>query len=420
MTIAASGPLRTTAIRTEYGGGTPMRLGSYARGHPSKWVRANSTDNEAVNNSAGVPAQGTAMRMSHFRGQAKGWTYTNVDVRTNNYYPHGPFGSDWLGANGTDWPCHHINNNGVYSTSTSYYAMIIYARQNNGPCTFTNNSEIQGAGGAPNSGAGQHCIYLYNSENASYANRPIIVNNYAIRGGGGAGGYGGTGGTGGQGYYDTGYTAQEGPIYSGPGNNSDFQCSNYSVGTVQDYSRAYWGTTQAANVDGSDQQTAIAGGGYTYYRHTYREQTVINSSPGTPNPWSRVTRHHEIYRQFPSSYRTITNGGGGGGGGNGGRGIGYNSPNQGGAGGAPGAGGSTNAGSGGYGGTGGTGGSWGENGQTGNTGATGNGGNYGGGAAGTGGAAGGAAGYSVYAATKWGFANYNTVQGPYGGGVANS
>ena len=65
------------------------------------------------------------------------------------------------------------------------------------PSHSSTTSEMQGGGGVPNRGPGQHAIYLYNSENASYANRPIIVNNYAIRGGGGAGGVGGQGGPGG-------------------------------------------------------------------------------------------------------------------------------------------------------------------------------------------------------------------------------
>jgi hypothetical protein len=403
MTIVASGQLNMSAIAAEYGAGqTDSKLGDFYRGAGgAKWVRANSGDNGAVNLSAGVPATQTDLKYSHFYGQAKGWQYTNTTVRVpspSHYHCHVEFGSDWLGANGTNWPCYYINNNGIYSTSTSYYALVIYGRQDNGPFTFTNNSEIQGAGGAPNSGAGQHAVYIYNSENASYANRPIIINNYAIRGGGGAGGVGGQGGTGGQGYYN--YTAQDGPTYQTWGydlvertGGSHGICDIYWAGSLiyDQYQPPF---------------PPIGIGGYTYYQGAVQ----IDQGGGAG--------HYAIYRQYTATQ--YTGGGGGGAGGNGGRGIGYNSPNQGGNGGAPGAGGSTNAGSGGYGGTGGTGGSWGENGQTGGTGATGNGGNAGGGSPGAGGGGGGAAGYCVYAATKWGFANNNTLNGPYGGGVANT
>jgi hypothetical protein len=414
MTIQGSANLQMGHLCTEYGVAVANAyLSQFHRGHASKYVRANSGDNAAVNGSAGVPATYVNLQIAHFAGQAKGWTYTNSVVRINNYYPHGEFGSDWLGANGTGWPCTFINNNGIYSQGTSWYACIIYGRQNNGSFLFQNNSEIQGGGGAPNSGAGQHAIYLYNSENASYDNRPIIHNHGAIRGGGGAGGVGGTGGTGGPGYYDTPYTAQEGPAYD----KSTYRWMTDSGGT----DTAIWAGTLVGSA--TTLANPFANGAYTYYRHTLREQNSYGGgSPGPhepPNPtyWKS---YYEIYRQYTAYSRTITSGGGGGAGGNGGRGIGYNSPNQGGSGGSPGAGGQAYAGSGGYGGTGGTGGSWGAVGNTGNTGATGNGGNYGGGYGGAAGAGGGAAGYSIYAASKWGYWSPGTNNGPYGGGVANS
>lgn len=424
MTIAATGPLRATAIRTEYGGSNPMRLGNYRRGHASLWVRANGSGNIAVNHSAAVTGTTVPLRMSKFRGQGKGWTYTNTTVRTANattqhYHCHAEFGTDWLGANGTNWPMFYINNNGIYSTSTSYYALVIYGRQNNGPFTFTNNSEIQGAGGAANSGAGQHAVYIYNSENAVYANRPIIVNNYAIRGGGGGGGKGGTGGTGGRGYYDTAYTAWE-PSETGEyftENSYGLRAQRSGTGSQSfPYSWRYewfWGGYlggSTANNTGSIPNPPASAGfsGITYYRAS----TQIAS---TGRYW------YGIRRSYPSTYRTITAGGGGGAGGNGGRGIGYNSANQGGNTGAGGAAGGTNAGAGGQGGTGGTGGSWGAVGNTGNQGAGGGYGNYDGwGPAGALGTTGGAAGYSIYAATKWGLVNNNTLNGPTGGGVANS
>ncbi len=396
MTIAASGPLRIENLGNEYGWAPdpgPWRMSHYRRGHASRLVRANSGNNGAVNGSAGVPTSGP-LRMAHFRGQSKGWTFTNSSVRINNYYPHGEFGDDWLGANGTGWPCFFINNNGIYSNGTSWYALIIYARLDNGPFTFTNNSEIQGGGGPPNSNPGQHAVYVYNSGSV-YANRPIIVNNHAIRGGGGAGGVGGTGGTGGTGYY----IAQEGPVY---GETPDKYQWYRNVDS--NYHGVWWANQNLwESAHGIPAAASVVLGAYTYYRHT------LMSTAGSTN-------RYQIYRQWA----VYVGGAGGGAGGNGGRGIGYNSPNQGGK---PGAGGGNNGGNsgvGGSGGYGGTGGSWGQNGQTGATGNTGAGGNAGGGYGGAAGGGGGAAGYSVYAASAWGFANYNTIQGPYGGGVANT
>lgn len=414
MTLVASGQLNLATIAAEYGAPTvDLNFGELRRGHPSRYVRSNSANNLAVNMSAGVPATATDLKITEFYGQGRGWRYTNSTTRTNHYHCHAEFGDDWLGTNGTYWPCEYINNATMGATSTSYYALVIYGRQNNGPFTFTNNSEIQGAGGAANSGAGQHAVYIYNSENASQPNRPIIVNNGAIRGGGGGGGKGGTGGTGGQGYYDTPYTAQEGPVY--------------------DPSSYYWYTTTGAGNDvvrwanstvysAVNIAASVVVGGITYFRHTLRSTTTSGGGyqPHTNPEPTYYHRKYEIYRQYPASSRTITNGGVGGAGGNGGQGIGYNDPNTAGVAGANGAGGGTNAGAGGKGGTGGTGGGWGAAGGTGATGATGPTGNYSGGAGGAAGSGGGAAGYSIYAASKWGYANYGTNNGLYGGGVANT
>jgi len=413
MTIIGVGsPLRFGFVCSEYGpSATNAKIGDFYRGAPSNYVRNNSGDNIAVNNSIAVPTAQANLKLSNFYGQGKGWVYTNSTVRVNNYHCHTEFGADWLGANGKDWPCDYINNNGIYSTSTSYYALVFYGRQDNGPCSFTNNSEIQGAGGAPNSGAGQHAVYVYNSENARYEYRPIIYNTYAIRGGGGAGGIGGTGGTGGQGYYD--YGVDSGYAYA---KQSYDMYYNDQPGTNRTFT--YWAGGSQGSVAGN--VTSMAIGQYTYYRNALRltESFDYYGGQGHVYQYTYHIYHYECRQYYVA--RAYTNGGGGGGGGNGGRGIGYNSPNQGGNGGAPGAGGDTNAGSGGYGGTGGTGGSWGANGNTGNTGATGNSGNWAGGSGGAAGAGGGAAGYCVYAATKWGFSNTNTLNGPYGGGVGNS
>jgi hypothetical protein len=394
MTIAASGPLRTGAIRTEYGGTTPMRLGNYRRGHATGWVKTKAANNVSVNLSQNVGI--TVMRMGQFYGQAKGYQYTNTTDRISqypspnvpHYHCHVEFGDDW---EGNTWPCFYINNAAMVSATTSYYALVIYGRST-GPFTFTNNNEIQAAGGAPNSGAGQHAVYIYHT--TAGANRPIFINNYAVRGGGGAGGVGGGGGTGGQGYYQV--LNQEGPAFA---RNST--AWNTATGGTTDI---WWAGARLLNTTNLGGATSWASGGYTYYRSTYVGMNFKR-------------QEYYIYRQWYSN--VVTGGGGGGAGGNGGRGIGWNSPNQGGAGGAPGAGGGTNAGAGGTGGTGGTGGSWGAPGATGGTGAGGGYGNYSGwGSAGGGGGGGGAGGYSIYADGPWGLINNNTLNGPYGGGVA--
>ena len=209
MTIPATGPLRTwggeagwagRGIIDEYGWAAqpPWRLSHYYRGAVQGWVKNKAANNVAVNMSAAVPASG-AMRLSQFRGQAKGFTFTNSIVRApaTHYHCHSEFGDDWANS---PWPCFYINNNTLGASSASYYALVIYGRSV-GPFTFTNNAEIQGGGGAGNSGGGQHAVYIYNT--VAGPNRPIFVNGTGgkVRGGGGGGGKGGTGGTGGATHY---------------------------------------------------------------------------------------------------------------------------------------------------------------------------------------------------------------------------
>jgi hypothetical protein len=399
--IAVSGPLRTGALRTEYGGTTPMRLGKYRRGDVSMFVRKNASDNVAVNHSAAVGDTTQPARLGQFRGQGKGWTFTNsivrldgVDLPGNHYHCHIHFGADFRGANGQDWPMYYVNDNVLASRDPTYFACVIYGRLTYGSFTFTNNGEIQAAGGASNSAAGQHAIYFYST--SSGANRPIVVNNGAIRGGGGAGGQGGTGGAGGTGFYYS--TGQEGPFYSITG--TKYYVTYFTNSAVQ----WTWASTMLGQT-GSGQGPSAVFGAYTYYRHTFR-QTIS------------TTNYYEIYRQWQVT--NYTGGGAGGVGGAGGKGIGYGSPNTNGAAGAGGAAGSTNAGAGGQGGQGGWGQTWGTQGNTGATGAAGAGGNAAGGLGGAAGAAGGAGGYSLYApdSTPWGLVNNGTLNGATGGGTA--
>lgn len=423
MTLISSGPLRTweggtgyglgTGIADEYGWNDPegiYRLSQYYRGHAMGFVKKNAANNPTTNLSAAVPESGP-MRMSVFYGLSKGWTYTNTTDRIvsggAHYYPHNEYGDDWLG---NSWPIEYINNAVIGATWADTLAVVLWGRDL-GPFTFVNNNEIQGASGIPNSGAGQHAFYIQHTVGG--ANRPIIVNNYAIRGGGGAGGVGGTGGTGGTGYYVA--TGQEGPYYN-PGNEL---WSARVTGTANRGFNCFWGGTNLCIsaygvLLGGTPPNATAWGynGYTYYRHTHY------GGPDPPTTGGAVS-YYWIYRQW--QYNQTVGGAGGGAGGSGGYGAGYGRANTGGN---PGAGGGNNGGNsgvGGTGGTGGTGGWFGDYGQTGATGAGGGYGNYSGwGSAGAGGGGGGPPGYSIYAepGCPFGYVNNNTLNGPVGGGTA--
>ena len=137
MTIAASGPLRATAVRTEYGGANPMRLGNYRRGHASLWVRANAANNTSLNLSATVPLSTAPLRMANFRNQEKGWYYTNSTVRTNGYLVETVFGTDW----DVNWPKTWQNGAACGSTAAGTYALIIDGpAATGGSFTFINGS----------------------------------------------------------------------------------------------------------------------------------------------------------------------------------------------------------------------------------------------------------------------------------------
>ena len=416
MTIVASGPLKTAALRTEYGGGIPMRLGTYARGHTSLRVRRNAANNVAVNHSAGVPLTGQPLRLGNFRGQGKGWTYTNTTARIavaehSHYHCHVEFGSDWNGANGTDWPMFYINNEAIVSSSTLTYALVIYGRMDIGPFTFTNNHEIQAGGGATTGAGGQHAVYIYNT--VAGANRPIFVNNYAVRGGGGAGGQGGVGGQGGAGTYTiTVYDPASGYYYTNNGAKEFIESGDRMWKRhdgASDYFAYGWLGTLSTQIRTPAGTTSHVQGIYTYERGA--QKTSYQNPDNYENDYLYEIRRHSQQAQ-------ATTGGAGGAGGAGGRGIGWNAANQGGVLGVAGVAGGTNAGAGGQGGQGGTGGSWGLAGASGATGNIGGAGNAGSGLGGGAGGAGGAGGYSIYAASPWGLINNNTLNGLYGSGAA--
>ena len=210
------------------------------------------------------------------------------------------------------------------------------------------NGELQGAGGAANSGVGGDSLLVEQSGTT-------LLGTGANRAGGGGGGKAGDGGPG-------TYTAQEGPFY----HRHDAGSGVTPIDAPPYYfwesgaSHGYWNSSGAVTFTAAT--SWYDGSVYTYYRGAFAE-TFGGSN-------------YYIYRQWTAASS-------GGAGGNGGRGRGYD--------GAPAAGvsgvaGGTNAGTGG---TGGTGAEWG---ATGSTGATGGSGNAGGGVTGT---AGGLAGYAI-------------------------
>ncbi|QIG67945.1 hypothetical protein EVB55_010 [Rhizobium phage RHph_Y68] len=259
-----------------------------------------------------------------------------------------------------------INSGVVVGSTLPGTAAIRTGTGWSGTLNLDNYGEIQGAGGAANSGAGGHAILC---EAAGMK----IRNFGAIRGGGGGGGKGGNGGPG---YYTS--TVTEGPRFTG-----------YPSGT-----RNYWSTQAGTSIDGAywdnvnvfsgDVNSPVTTGGHTYTRGA---QKASNTTAG-----GTTTNYFEISRSTTTTTNTS-----GGTGGNGGRGQGYGQTN---AAGSAGSAGGTNAGTGGTGGTGGT---------SGVAGATGNSGSAGNNGAGTAGTAGGAAGKAISGSSV--LTNTGTIQG---------
>lgn len=296
---------------------------------------------------------------------------TNLDVKSLFSLP------DWENAGKKK---RVVINAGVIVGSTSATAALLTGTGRANDLIIENNGEIQGKGGAANSGAGGPAINIQQDG-------VTIQNNGAIRGGGGGGGKGGTGGTGGGGSYSS--TTREpssGEYYSRSGTLYFYKTFN---GTS-----LYWGGSLVFG-EGGTNLGPITVGSVTYYRGSER-----GSSGGS--------NYYGIYRTYPSTVNT--SGGAGGAGGNGGVGQGYTQANTAGSAGSAGSNGGTNAGKGGTGGTGGDGSVWGVDGEDGATGATGASGNRTSGAAGSAGSAGGAAGAAITGLART-LVNNGTING---------
>jgi len=184
MTLAASGTISASDIRTEFVGGSgAVDMASYYRGANTN-VRANAANNTATNLAAGVPTTG-AISFNDFYSQAKGWQKTFSSNATQQSGT-GIFGDDYS----VDYPKTIVINAGVtvYSTASGTPAINL-ATGGSGTITVTNNGNIYGQGGAASSDGGT----------ALKADVAITLNNNSganLKGGGGGGGTGGTGGKG--------------------------------------------------------------------------------------------------------------------------------------------------------------------------------------------------------------------------------
>lgn len=184
MTLAASGTISASDIRTEFVGGSgAVDMASYYRGANTN-VRANAANNTATNLAASVPTSG-AISFSNFYSQAKGWRRT-FSSNSSNQTGSTMFGDDYS----VDYPKTIIVNAGVtvYSTASGTPAIAL-ATGGSGTITVTNNGNIYGQGGAAGADGGT----------ALKADVAITLNNNSganIKGGGGGGGTGGTGGKG--------------------------------------------------------------------------------------------------------------------------------------------------------------------------------------------------------------------------------
>src|SRR5210317_296641 len=114
MTLAASGTISASDIRTEFVGGSgAVDMASYYRGANTN-VRANAANNTATNLAAGIPTSG-AISFSDFYSQAKGWRKT---FSSNSTQQSGTsiFGDDYS----VDYPKEVVVNSNInlYSTAS--------------------------------------------------------------------------------------------------------------------------------------------------------------------------------------------------------------------------------------------------------------------------------------------------------------
>jgi hypothetical protein len=186
MTLAASGAISASDIRTEFVGGSgAVDMASYYRGANTN-VKSNAANNTATNLAANVPTSG-AISFNDFYSQAKGWQKT-FSSDASQQSGTGIFGDDYS----VDYPKTIVINVGVtvYSSSSSTPALDL-TTGGAGTITVNNSGNLYGQGGAAQTDGGT----------ALKADVSInVINNSGanIKGGGGGGGNGGGGGVGSQ------------------------------------------------------------------------------------------------------------------------------------------------------------------------------------------------------------------------------
>lgn len=186
MTLAASGAISASDIRTEFVGGSgAVDMASYYRGANTN-VKSNAANNTATNLAANVPTSG-AISFNDFYSQAKGWQKT-FSSDASQQSGTGIFGDDYS----VDYPKTIVINAGVsvYSSSSSTPALDL-TTGGAGTITVNNSGNLYGQGGAAQTDGGA----------ALKADVSItVINNSGanIKGGGGGGGNGGAGGVGSQ------------------------------------------------------------------------------------------------------------------------------------------------------------------------------------------------------------------------------
>lgn len=186
MTLAASGAISASDIRTEFVGGSgAVDMASYYRGANTN-VKSNAANNTATNLAANVPTSG-AISFNDFYSQAKGWQKT-FSSDASQQSGTGIFGDDYS----VDYPKTIVINTGVtvYSSSSSTPALDL-TTGGAGTITVNNSGNLYGQGGAAQTDGGA----------ALKADVSItVINNSGanIKGGGGGGGNGGAGGVGSQ------------------------------------------------------------------------------------------------------------------------------------------------------------------------------------------------------------------------------
>ena len=186
MTLAASGAISASDIRTEFVGGSgAVDMASYYRGANTN-VKSNAANNTATNLAANVPTSG-AISFNDFYSQAKGWQKT-FSSDASQQSGTGIFGDDYS----VDYPKTIVINAGVsvYSSSSSTPALDL-TTGGAGTITVNNSGNLYGQGGTAQTDGGT----------ALKADVSItVINNSGanIKGGGGGGGNGGAGGVGSQ------------------------------------------------------------------------------------------------------------------------------------------------------------------------------------------------------------------------------